>query len=132
MNPAIQVCYIIGCRLARRSARVSMYIIGILSFQEDTIQEIPIIERGLNQLGYAVHLEQMGTHTQSPDPGDYYYEKESVVLWLCRCFGDAERCQQAAEAFVSARVDAIVAMTDRALQAALQAAQGTSVPIVFS
>ncbi len=109
-----------------------MYIIGILSFLEDSIHEIPIIERGLNQLGYAVHLEQMASHLQSPDPGEYYYEKESVVLWLCRCHGDVERCQKAAEAFVDCGVDAILAMTDTALHITLHATEEAKIPIVFT
>ena len=109
-----------------------MYIVGILSFLEDSIQEIPIIDRALVRLGYAVHLEQMGTDLQSPNPGEYYYERESVVLWLCRCYGDVERCQKAAEGFVASGVDAIVAMTGQALEAALQAAEESNVPIVFT
>ncbi len=109
-----------------------MYIIGILCLREDTVQEIPVIEQGLNQLGYAVHLEQMRTDTVSPDPGEYYYERESVVLWLCRCYGDLGRCAQAAEAFVSAGVDAIVAMTDAALQTALAATEESKTPIIFT
>ncbi len=109
-----------------------MYVIGILCLREDTVQEIPVIERGLDQLGYAVHLEQMRTDAVSLDPGEYYYEKESIVLWLCRCYGDIGRCTQAAEAFVSAGVDAIVAMTETALQVALPAAEETKTPIVFT
>ena len=109
-----------------------MYIIGILCLREDLIQEIPVIERGLDQLGYAVHLEQMGTDTVSPNPGEYYYEKESVVLWLCRCYGDIGRCKQATAAFVDARVDAIVAMTDEALQVALSATAEAGIPIIFT
>jgi len=109
-----------------------MYIIGILCLREDTVQEIPVIERGLNQLGYAVHLEQMRTDAVSLDPGEYYYEKEAVVLWLCRCYGDVGRCAQAAEAFASAGVDAVVAMTDAALQVALAATESSKTPIVFT
>src|SRR5512142_2663527 len=109
-----------------------MYIIGILCLREDTVQEIPVIERALDQLGYAVHLEQMRTDTVSLDPGEYYYEKESVVLWLCRCYGDIGRCTQAAQAFVGAGVDAIIAMTDSALQVALEATETSQTPIVFT
>jgi ABC-type uncharacterized transport system substrate-binding protein/HAMP domain-containing protein len=109
-----------------------MYIIGILCLREDTVPEIPVIERALDQLGYAVHLEQMRTDTVSPDPGEYYYEKESVVLWLCRCYGDIGRCTQAAQAFVGAGVDAIIAMTDPALQVALAATEASATPIVFT
>ena len=80
----------------------------------------------------AVHLEQMGTDAVSPDPGEYYYEKESVVVWLCRCYGDMGRCAQAAQAFVGAGVDAIVAMTDAALQVALAATEESKIPIIFT
>ncbi len=109
-----------------------MYIIGILCLREDTVQEIPVVERGLNQLGYAVHLEQMRTDAVSLDPGDYYYEKDSVVLWLCRCYGDIGRCTQAAQAFVGAGVDAIIAMTDAAMQVALAATEASRTPIIFT
>ncbi len=126
------MCYITSYWRMPQAPEALMHIIGILSFLENSIHEIPIIERGLNRLGYAVHLEQMGTQAQSPDPGDYYYEKESVILWLCRCFGNVGRCEKAAEAFVAADVDAIVAMTDQDLQAALQATSGHSIPIVFT
>ncbi len=109
-----------------------MYIIGILCLREDSVQEIPVIERGLDQLGYAVHLEQMGKDAVSSNPGEYYYEKESVVLWLCRCYGEMGRCGQAAEAFTGAHVDAIVAMTDAALQVALAATKDTRIPVIFT
>ena len=109
-----------------------MYIIGILCVREDSVQEIPIIQRGLDQLGYAVHLEPMGTDVVSPNPGEYYYEKESVVLWLCRCYGDVGRCAQAAEAFVGAGADAIVAMTEVALQVAIAATEKARIPVVFT
>ena len=109
-----------------------MYIIGLLSFTEDTIGEIPEIEQELNQLGYAVHLEQMGINMQSPKIGDFYYEEGSVILWLCRCFGDAERCERAAEAFIDTGVDAILAMTRQALDISFRVANGTGTPILFA
>jgi putative ABC transport system substrate-binding protein len=109
-----------------------MYIIGVLSFIEQTIEEVPEIEQGLNHLGYAVHLEQMAFNLKSPKIGDYYYEKDAVILWLCRCFGDISRCRKAMEGFVAADVDAIVAMTRPAVDIALQAAGDTEIPVIFT
>jgi putative ABC transport system substrate-binding protein len=109
-----------------------MYIIGVLSFFEQTIDEVPEIEQGLNHLGYAVHLEQMAFNLKSPKIGDYYYEKEAVILWLCRCFGDTARCRKAVEGFVEADVDAIVAMTRPAVDITLQATEDTGIPVIFT
>ena len=109
-----------------------MYIVGVLSFIEQTINEVPEIEQALNQLGYAVHLEQMGINTLSPKIGDYYYEQGSIILWLCRCFGDSERCKIAVKVFIEAGVDAIVAMTRMALDIALDAANEADTPILFT
>jgi ABC-type uncharacterized transport system substrate-binding protein/HAMP domain-containing protein len=109
-----------------------MYLIGVLSFTDDTIGEIPEIEQELNQLEYAVHLEQMRINIRSPKIGDFYYEKGAIILWLCRCFGDAERCERAVEAFIETGVDAILAMNRMAFDITCQVASGTGVPIIFA
>jgi putative tryptophan/tyrosine transport system substrate-binding protein len=109
-----------------------MYIIGLLAFSEQVLDEVLELEQGLNQLGYAVHLEQMGFKLKSPNIGDYYYEKDSVILWVCRCFRDEQRCRNAIEGFIKTDVDAIVAMTKPALEIALQETQGSSIPIIFT
>ena len=108
-----------------------MYIVGIIAFSEQSIAEVQEIEQGLNKLGYAVHLEQMGFYMKPPQLGDYYYEKESVVIWLCRCLGDVRRCQDAAARFVEAGVDAVVAMSRPAFDVALQMLDAET-PIVFT
>ena len=107
-----------------------MYIIGIIAFSEQSIAEVQEIESGLNKLGYAVHLEQMGFYMKPPQLGDFYYEKESVVIWLCRCLEDVERCKNAAARFVEADVDAVVAMSRPAFEVALQDL-GAETPILF-
>lgn len=109
-----------------------MYIIGMLFLTEQTIDEIPEVEQELNQLGYAVHLEQMGANVQSPQIGDYYYEKESIIIWLCRCFGDLARCQRAVESFIKADVEMIIATTRPALDIAIQATEEIDIPVVFT
>jgi putative ABC transport system substrate-binding protein len=109
-----------------------MYIIGVLTYSEQVLDEVLELEQGLNQLGYAVHLEQMGFKLKSPNIGDYYYEKDSVILWVCRCFRDAQRCHNAVEGFIKTDVDAIVAMTRPALEIALQDTLETNIPIVFT
>ena len=109
-----------------------MYIIGILSFTEETIDEAPEIEQELSKLGYVVHLEQMGIKIQTPTIGDFYYEEEAIILWLCRCFGDVKRCEKAVESFIDVGVNAIVAMTRPALDIAIQATEGINIPIIFT
>lgn len=109
-----------------------MYIIGVISFIEDTIDEVRGIEDELNQRGYAVHLEQMGFNIQSPKIGDFYYQEEAIILWLCRCFGDVERCKIAIDAFIETDVDVIVAMTQKALGIALLITEDTGIPIIFT
>jgi len=109
-----------------------MYIIGVLAYSEQVLDEVLEIEQGLNQLGYAVHLEQMAYKLKPPKIGDYYYEKDSVILWVCRCFRDEQRCRNAIEGFIRTDVDAIVAMTKPALEIALQDTQASSIPIIFS
>jgi putative ABC transport system substrate-binding protein len=109
-----------------------MYIIGVLAYSEQVLDEVLELEQGLNQLGYTVHLEQMGFRLKSPDIGDYYYEKDSVILWVCRCFRDAQRCHNAVDGFIKTNVDVIVAMTRPALEIALQGTQESSIPIVFT
>jgi ABC-type uncharacterized transport system substrate-binding protein/HAMP domain-containing protein len=109
-----------------------MYIIGVLSFYEETIDEVRELEEELNQSGYAVHLEQMGFNTQSPEIGDFYYEEEAIILWLCRCYGDADRCNVAVNSFIETGVNIIVAMNRKALDIALLKTDGLNIPIIFS
>jgi signal transduction histidine kinase/ABC-type uncharacterized transport system substrate-binding protein len=109
-----------------------MYIIGVISYIEDTIDEVRGIEDELNQRGYAVHLEQMGFNNQSPKIGDFYYQEEAVILWLCRCFGEVERCKIAIKAFIETDVDVIVAMTQKALDIALLTMEDSGIPIIFT
>jgi putative ABC transport system substrate-binding protein len=109
-----------------------MYIIGVLAYSEQVLDEVLELEQGLNQLGYAVHLEQMGFKLKSPNIGDYYYEKDSVILWVCRCFRDPQRCQNAVEGFIKTDVDVIVAMTRPALEISLQETQDSGIPIIFT
>jgi ABC-type uncharacterized transport system substrate-binding protein len=108
-----------------------MYIIGVISFFEDTIDEIRGIEDGLNQLGYATHLEQMGLKILSKKIGDYYYEEDAIILWLCRCFGDMDRCNIAIDAFIENRVDAIITMSYTALDLTLSKLEDIPIPILF-
>ncbi len=109
-----------------------MYIIGILSFTEESIDEVPEIEQELHNLGYVVHLEQMGNKIQTPSIGDFYYEEDAIILWLCRCFGDTKRCEKAVESFTEAGVNAIVTMTRPALDIALRGTEGIDIPIIFT
>ena len=65
-----------------------MYIVGVLSFIEQTINEVPEIEQALNQLGYAVHLEQMGINT-------HYHPKSGITIMnkdlsFCGCAAASE------------------------------------------
>ena len=109
-----------------------MYIVGVLSFIEDTIDEVRKIEDELNQLGCAVHLEQMGFNLKSPAIGDFYYEEDAVILWLCRCFGDIERCKKAISAYIENDVNIIVAMTRQALELTLNDSENSDIPIIFT
>lgn len=109
-----------------------MYLIGILSFTEEFIDEAPEIEQELSKLGYVVHLEPMGNKIQSPSIGDFYYEEDAIILWLCRCFSDTKRCEKAVESFIEAEVDAIIAMTRPALDIAVQATESSDIPIIFT
>jgi ABC-type uncharacterized transport system substrate-binding protein/HAMP domain-containing protein len=109
-----------------------MYIVGVISFIEDTIDEVRKIEDELNQLGCAVHLEQMGFNLKSPEIGDFYYEEDAVILWLCRCFGDIERCKKAISAYIENDVNIIVAMTRQALELTLNDSENSDIPIIFT
>lgn len=109
-----------------------MFIIGILSFTEESIDDVSEIEQELHNLGHVVHLEQMGNKTQIPSIGDFYYEEDAIILWLSRCFGDTKRCEKAIENFILNGVNAIVAMTRPALDIALQGTKGVDIPIIFT
>jgi len=109
-----------------------MYIVGVISFIEDTIDEVRKIEDELNKLGFAVHLEQMGFNLESPEIGDFYYEEGAIILWLCRCFGDIERCKKAISAYIENDVNIIVAMTRQALELTLNDSENSDIPIIFT
>jgi signal transduction histidine kinase len=108
-----------------------MHLIGVLSYTENSIGELPEIEQELNQLGYAVHLEPMRANMQSPTIGDFYYEEGAIILWLCRCFGDPERCEKAVNVFMENAVDAILAITNVAVDIANGMVGRTGIPIIF-
>jgi putative ABC transport system substrate-binding protein len=69
---------------------------------------------------------------QSTQLVDFYYEENAILLWLCRCYADEERCREAIECYIEARVDIIIAMTTPALKIALNLSGDSGVPIVFT
>lgn len=109
-----------------------MRIIGIAAFSEPLLPEVTQMEQSLRYMGYPVHVEQMGYNVETAHIGDYYYEETALLLWLCRCYNDHNRCRQAIERFVDEEVDMIVAMTAPALDIAIEICSHTDVPIVFT
>lgn len=109
-----------------------MHIVGVIAFTENNLSEIAELETSLRFLGYPVHLEQMGYTIETAHIGDYYYEKDAILLWLCRCYGDQDRCRQSTERFVLEQVDIIVTTSEQALKIVLSDTTGTGIPVVFT
>ncbi len=109
-----------------------MRVMGLVGFEERVLGDVAAFETELSHLDYPVHLEQMGYDIDKARIGDYYYEEDALLLWLCRCYEDRERCRLAVDKFVDLEVDLIVAMTPPALKMALAATRESAVPILFT
>ena len=109
-----------------------MYLVGILALTDQALGDVSDFEQALDRQGYPVHLEQMGYNLQTAQVGDYYFDPDAVILWLCRCYGDRDRCHEGVERFIDIGVDLIVATSPLAFEVALTTTGGQSIPIVFT
>ncbi len=109
-----------------------MRVVGLVAFEERVLGDVAAFATELGHLDYPVHLEQMAYDIDKARIGDYYYEEDALLLWLCRCYEDRERCRLAIDKFVHLEVDLIVAMTPPALKMALAATRERAVPILFT
>jgi putative ABC transport system substrate-binding protein len=109
-----------------------MHMIGVVAFSEQVLDQVIELEKTLDRMGYPVHIEQMGYRLQTTKLGDYYYEENAILLWLCRCYGDRERCREAVERYVETGVSLIIAMTVPALEVTLATSADSGIPIVFT
>ncbi|MGD0750600.1 MAG: ABC transporter substrate binding protein [Anaerolineales bacterium] len=74
----------------------------------------------------------MGSKLQTTKLGDFYYEENAILIWLCRCYKDRERCQEAIERYMEAGVSLIVTMTAPALEVALASSVDSGIPLIFT
>jgi putative tryptophan/tyrosine transport system substrate-binding protein len=109
-----------------------MHTIGVLAFTEQVLDGVTELETSLSRLDYPVHIEQMAGKPQSTQLSDFYYEENAILLWLCRCYGDEERCREAIECYVEADVDIIFIMAKPAFEITLSASADSGIPIVFT
>lgn len=109
-----------------------MHTIGVVAFTEQVLEEVAELETALNRAKYPVHIEQMRGKPQSTQLADFYYEQNAILLWLCRCYGDEERCREAIECFVNTKIDMIITMAPIAFEQALNLVGSSGVPIVFT
>ena len=109
-----------------------MYKIGVVAFTEQVLKVVTELELALNLANHPVHIEQMRGKPQSTQLVDFYYEENAILLWLCRCYGDEERCRDALECFVNARVDIIITMTPKPFEQALNLFSDSEIPILFT
>jgi signal transduction histidine kinase/ABC-type uncharacterized transport system substrate-binding protein len=109
-----------------------MYTIGVIAFTEQVLKVVSELEAALNLTNHPVHIEQMIGKPQSTQLVDFYYEENAILLWLCRCYGDEERCREALECFTDARVDIIITMMPNAFEQALKLSAESNIPIIFT
>src|SRR5512136_2294384 len=109
-----------------------MHTIGIIAFTEQVLRDVTELEIALTRANFPVHIEQMIRKPQSTQLADFYYEENAILLWLCRCYGDEERCREALECFMDARADMIITMTPNAFEQAMKLSAGSTIPIIFS
>jgi len=109
-----------------------MHTIGVVAFTEQVLNEVTELEIALNRANYPVHIEQMRGKPQSTQLADFYYEENAILLWLCRCYGDEERCREAIECFMDTKVDMIITMAPIAFQQALKIMGSSGIPIIFT
>lgn len=109
-----------------------MYLVGVLVYTDPALSDVSEFEQALDRHGYTVHLEQMGYNLQTAQVSDYYYDPDAVILWLCRCYGDRERCRAGVDRFLKVGVDLVVAMGSLALKVALETAGENKTPLVFT
>ena len=109
-----------------------MHTIGVIAFTEQVLNEVTELEMALNRANYPVHIEQMRGKPQSTQLADFYYEENAILLWLCRCYGDEQRCREAIESFVDVKVDMIITMAPLAFQQALKIMGSSGIPIIFT
>lgn len=109
-----------------------MHTIGVIAFSEQVLADVSQLEMALSRLDYPVRIEQMGEQLQSSRLGDYYYEENAILLWLCNCYNDWERGRVAVERFIEEGVDAMIAYTLPALEIALTTEVESKIPVLFS
>jgi ABC-type uncharacterized transport system substrate-binding protein/HAMP domain-containing protein len=109
-----------------------MHTIGVVAFTEHALYEVTALEMELNRINYPVHIEPMLGKPQPTQLIDFYYEENAILLWLCRCHSDAERCREAIECFVDAKVDIIITMAPEAFTQAIHIADTSGIPIIFT
>lgn len=109
-----------------------MHTIGVVAFTEQVLNEVTELEVALNRANYPVHIEQMRGKPQSTQLADFYYEENAILLWLCRCYGDEERCREAIECFVDTKVDMIITIAPKAFEHALKLVGSSGIPIIFT
>jgi putative ABC transport system substrate-binding protein len=107
-----------------------MRTLGILAYDDSVLGDVTELRLTFERLGYTVHLEQLGRNLHSTEFG--YFEEDSLLIWLGRCYNDSLRCQEIAAKYAQSGIDLIVAMKAPAVQAALDATADTSTPVVFS
>ncbi|RPI33082.1 MAG: hypothetical protein EHM70_07130, partial [Chloroflexota bacterium] len=106
-----------------------MHILGVLAYDDSVLGEVTELQMALERKGYTVHLEQLGQATHPAGFG--YFEEDSLILWLGRCYNDPARCQEIAAKYVEAGTDLIVAIKPQAVIAALETTSNAQTPIVF-
>jgi signal transduction histidine kinase/ABC-type uncharacterized transport system substrate-binding protein len=109
-----------------------MYTVGVIAFTEQVLKVVTELESALNLANHPVHIEQMVGKPQSTQLFDFYYEENAILLWLCRCYGDEERCREALECFIDSKVDIIITMTPKAFEQALKFSGDANIPILFT
>jgi ABC-type uncharacterized transport system substrate-binding protein/HAMP domain-containing protein len=109
-----------------------MYTIGVLAYSDYVLSDITELERSLTRANYPVHIEQMRGKPKSTQLVDFYYEENAILLWLCRCHRDEERCREAIECYIEAKVDLIIAMTPAAFKQTIRASVDSGIPIIFT
>ncbi len=109
-----------------------MHTIGIVAFSEHVLIDVTDLELALGRLNYPVHIEQMRGKPQSTQLADFYYEQNAILCWLCRCYGDAQRCREAIQMYVDTKVDIIITTAPEAFVEALELTGTSGIPIIFT